>query len=100
MIFLPRTFCKSPGRSVVVQWLSCFLLVLLAPPTSLLAETYFPPANHRTDILLTNGWRFIRQNVLGAQKIGFDDSGWASVNLPHTWNNLDGQDGRTNYYRG
>ena len=30
----------------------------------------------------------------------FDDSSWASVTLPHTWNATDGQDGGNNYYRG
>ena len=27
-------------------------------------------------------------------------SAWTAVTLPHTWNNLDGQDGGNNYYRG
>ena len=31
---------------------------------------------------------------------GFDDSSWTNLNLPHTWNNIDGQDGVKNYYRG
>ncbi len=30
----------------------------------------------------------------------FDDSKWETVCLPHTWNNLDGQDGGNDYYRG
>ena len=25
---------------------------------------------------------------------------WNYVNLPHTWNNIDGQDGGNDYYRG
>ena len=25
---------------------------------------------------------------------------WCWVNLPHTWNNIDGQDGNNDYYRG
>ena len=25
---------------------------------------------------------------------------WDFVNLPHTWNNIDGQDGENDYYRG
>ncbi len=65
-----------------------------------LAQTYTPPVGHREDISLDSGWRFIRQDVTGAQANGFDDSGWTNLNLPHTWNNLDGQDGGNNYYRG
>jgi beta-galactosidase len=54
----------------------------------------------RTDYTLDHGWRFIRQDVPNAQSLHFSDSHWQSVTLPHTWNNLDGQDGGGNYYRG
>lgn len=30
----------------------------------------------------------------------FVDKRWEFVNLPHTWNNIDGQDGGADYYRG
>src|SRR5215469_3638041 len=63
-------------------------------------QTYVPPANHRVDTIIDSNWRFIRQDVTGAQTNGFDDSTWTNLNLPHTWNNLDGQDGGNNYYRG
>jgi beta-galactosidase len=49
---------------------------------------------------LNPDWKFIRQDVPGAEQIGFDDSGWQSISLPHTWNNLDGEDGGNDYYRG
>src|SRR5262249_7712088 len=49
---------------------------------------------------LDASWKFIRTNVPGAQQIDFDDSAWSTVDVPHTWNNLDGQDGGNNYYRG
>jgi len=75
--------------------LSCFALSKL-----LVGQPYSPPANHRADLLLDSNWRFIRQDVAGAQTNGFDDSSWSTINLPHTWNNLDGQDGGNNYYRG
>ncbi len=45
-------------------------------------------------------WVFVRMDVPGAEQPGFNDSKWSKVTLPHTWNNLDGQDGGTNYYRG
>lgn len=65
-----------------------------------MAQSYSPPASPRVDINLDSSWRFIRQDVSGAQNVAFDDSGWTNVDLPHTWNNLDGQDGGNNYYRG
>lgn len=61
---------------------------------------YSPPATHRTDLKIDDGWRFLRSDADGAQEITFDDANWTSVNLPHTWNNLDGEDGGSNYYRG
>ncbi len=64
------------------------------------AQTYQPPVNAREDLVLNSDWRFIRQDVAGAQASSFDDSTWTNLNLPHTWNNLDGQDGIKNYYRG
>ncbi|HTB85011.1 MAG TPA: glycoside hydrolase family 2 TIM barrel-domain containing protein [Candidatus Sulfotelmatobacter sp.] len=63
-------------------------------------QAYQPPASHRVDVLLDNGWRFLRQDASGAQVRDFDDSAWATISLPHTWNNLDGQAASTNYYRG
>src|SRR5208282_5159236 len=68
---------------------------------SLNAQTYNPPANYRTDVVLDSNWRFIQQNVSGAQTNGFDDSTWTNVNLPHTWDISDGQSyPASNYYRG
>ncbi len=65
------------------------------------AQTYTPPANNRADINLDSSWRFIQQDVTGAQATNFDDSSWTSLNLPHTWDIPDGQDGPgTAYYRG
>ena len=65
------------------------------------AQPYTPPGNQRVDTVLDSGWRFIQQNVSGAQAISFDDSSWTNVNLPHTWDISDGQDGpSTRYYRG
>src|ERR1017187_3472318 len=74
-------------------------LILIGLTLPLAAQVYTLPTNNRADILLDVGWRFIRQDVSGAQNVGFDDSAWTVLNLPHAWNNLDGQDGGNNYYR-
>ena len=57
-------------------------------------------ANDRVDINFNDTWKFHKGDVGGAEGVGFDDSGWDTVNLPHTWNAFDGQDGGNNYYRG
>lgn len=47
---------------------------------------------------LTGNWDF----VLGAQTLpeALARTDWQTVTVPHTWNNLDGQDGGNDYYRG
>jgi len=80
---------------LLVGWISLGFLLAAA------AQTYTPPANNRADINLDSGWRFIQQDVSGAQGTSFDDSSWTSLNLPHTWDISHGQDGpNTAYYRG
>ena len=91
---------KLPGRSLAFIPPLAPLIWLLSVVFPLAAQTYAPPATARVELNLDQGWRFIRQDTNGAQNISFDDSSWTNLNLPHTWNNLDGQDGGGNYYRG
>ena len=51
----------------------------------------------RTSTALEAGWRFERADVAGAEAAGFDDSAWAAVDLPHTYNAVDGETGGTPY---
>jgi beta-galactosidase len=63
----------------------------------------------RTDVFdatVNKGWMFFK-DVTGsnpaAEAVDFDDSSWAPVGLPHTWNATDGEDGPTTtpaYFRG
>ncbi len=48
---------------------------------------------------INQDWRFWRQDIgLAATEQAIDQSD--AVNLPHTWNAVDGQDGGNDYYRG
>ncbi len=49
---------------------------------------------------INTGWKFTKATVTSAEQVTFDDTAWDTVNLPHTWNAQDGQDGGNNYYRG
>lgn len=51
----------------------------------------------RKTICLNNDWKFIREDAGLAAVL---PSAWESVDLPHTWNAVDGQDGNGSYYRG
>src|SRR6266849_4632349 len=48
----------------------------------------------RESELLSADWRFKLDGVAGAEKTGFDDSGWQSVSLPHNWGWQDAQAGK------
>ena len=51
------------------------------------------PAAPRVELSLDAGWRFRLGETSGAESPGLDDSAWSRIDLPHTWNALDGQDG-------
>ena len=53
------------------------------------ADAYAPPASPRVTYNFNPDWKFIRQDVPGAQDAAFDDSTWTNVGLPHTWNDVD-----------
>jgi beta-galactosidase/beta-glucuronidase len=55
-------------------------------------------AADRQSITLGAGWRFIKQDVAGAEQPGTDDSKWTKVTLPHSFNASEGDEGT--YYRG
>ncbi len=79
----------------------CFIVAgCLAATTALFAQ--------RQTQTLAHGWKFIREDA----PLTAATEAWASVSVPHTWNAIDGQDGRTagqptrpdergsDYYRG
>jgi beta-galactosidase len=47
------------------------------------------PASPRATYDFNPGWRFSFGDAAGAEQAAFDDSSWASVSLPHTWNETD-----------
>jgi beta-galactosidase len=61
---------------------------------------YVSPGGARTDTVIDTGWKHLRSDATGASATAFNDASWSTVNVPHTWNATDGQDGGNNYYRG
>ncbi len=104
-------FIRSYRINIKLLSFALFILVLLIP----VSKIYLSYKNSisksdeifeekeiciRPDINLNSNWKFIREDVENAYDIDYDDTGWEVVNIPHTWNNLDGQDGGNDYYRG
>ncbi len=67
---------------------------------AVVGEIYTVPENPRQITPLNGDWKFSLDAGGSAQGIAVNDSGWQSVNLPHTWNGFDAQDGGSNYRRG
>src|SRR5580658_6428751 len=67
------------------------LIALLALPIASLAADapYIPLASPRITFDFNPDWRFIRQDVAGAEAVGFDDSKWETISTPHTFNDVD-----------
>jgi beta-galactosidase len=54
---------------------------------ALVATSGMATAAERLTLPLSDGWRFTQDDTLaGAQAAAFDDTAWASVSVPHTWN--------------
>ena len=78
----------TPPRSALFRCLRRLPLFLLAA-LSAHAAVYQPPASARATYNFNPNWKFMRQDVPGAEAVNFDDSAWANVSLPHTWNDVD-----------
>jgi beta-galactosidase len=51
--------------------------------------TYAPPKSQRTTLNFNYAWKFIREDVSGAEASAFDDSKWVTVATPHSFNDVD-----------
>lgn len=49
---------------------------------------------------IETSWKFKLDDNPDYALKNYNDELWSIISLPHTWNNLDGQDGGDNYYRG
>ena len=47
----------------------------------------------RKTININNAWKFIKQNEENAMERVYNDENWEAVNVPHTWNAIDGANG-------
>jgi beta-galactosidase len=80
---------KSPIR------LYCFFLAVCLSYGTLIIN-----CQSREISIINASWKFSLNDDPNSYKSNFDDSNWEVISLPHTWNNMDGQDGGDNYYRG
>ena len=65
------------------------LAVAAAMHLSAANTRYVPPASPRVTFNFNPDWKFIREDVTNAEQAAFDDSKWATVSAPHTYNDTD-----------
>lgn len=57
-------------------------------------------AQQRVVYTINDGWKFQQGSPFEAQLPACDDSSWEVINIPHTWNDKDGDDEAPGFYRG
>ena len=83
-IHLASKRVRAIGRHLVLVALICFVAACASAPQHISS-----PALARVVTPLDQGWRFHDGPApIDAALPSFDDSGWGSVNLPHSWNAL------------
>lgn len=81
---------KSLTFSLVIRGLRLAVFLLPALTAFAAGSTAFEaPASPRSTYNFNPGWKFIREDVPTAAKADFDDTAWATVCTPHTWNDVD-----------
>src|ERR1051326_6195383 len=90
---------RIPMRNLCVEIVIVLALLWCAGSSS--AQSRFTPdARLRTRFSINDAWKFAPGDVNGAETVAFNDSEWAAVNLPHTWNAQDAFDDTPGYRRG
>ena len=52
-------------------------------------SSYAPPQSPRARLNFNLDWKFIREDVRGAEIPSFDDAKWMTISTPHTFNDID-----------
>ena len=76
-------------KSSAVLPLVAFTVLVSGSPLWAAASRFTPPASPRVTYNFNLGWKFIRQDVPGAQEVSFDDAQWETVSTPHSFNDVD-----------
>lgn len=83
----------TQARSGLLGLLALCVVLALSPYAAMGSPSVDSADGARESFDLNAGWRFHQGAAQGAQLPHFDDSTWPTVEVPHTWNAEDGQDG-------
>ena len=65
------------------------IMGVLSGGASAQTAPYAPPRSPRAKLNFDVNWKFIREDVPGAEAPSFDDSAWTTISTPHTFNDVD-----------
>jgi beta-galactosidase len=77
---------KTFKKMQILSMFFCLLLSLFVLTIDGQIVRFDPPVSPRVIFNFNPGWKFAFGDSTGADQPGFDDSVWAGVSLPHTWN--------------
>jgi beta-galactosidase len=85
-------------------WMSKSCAILLIGGFLATGWAQYAPLALRTVNVQNKTWKFIKQDISGAQAVGYGDGSWSSVNLPHSfdipyWRATSAQGSRVGWYR-
>jgi beta-galactosidase len=84
-----KSFKIKRRRNTVLSVLCILALSMIAMPLGGQTSKFQIPASPHAEYNFNPAWKFAFGDTTGAEQPGFDDSGWAGVSLPHTWNETD-----------
>jgi beta-galactosidase len=67
------------------NWFSRTCTLLLVGGIFASGWALYAPQRTRAVFNINKTWKFIKQDVSGAQAVGFNDAAWSPVNLPHSF---------------
>ena len=74
------------------------LLCVIFCTTSLFAQQKNGFQN--TNYTINEAWKFSKENETESAKLDYSDKNWATVSIPHTWNDADAVDDVSGFFRG
>jgi beta-galactosidase len=85
-----KLFLEYPLRNIpLAAFLTLALTAAASAATAQVGQPYTPPTSPRQKLNFNLNWKFIKQDVPGADAPAFDDSTWSTISTPHTYNDTD-----------
>ncbi len=85
---MKNNFNFNKMKNISFYKLRMFYVLSLAFTFNITIKSYaanIPQSNNERVALFDDGWKFIREDLQGAEQKSFDDLKWQTLDLPHDW---------------